>query len=111
MIRRPRRSTLFPYTTLFRSLQAGRRPALARQLLLRPGPRLRLLRRAARARAVLAWAPALALRIQRRGRDRPGARRRGRRPGARARAGDALGAAPDLELLAGGPARPARSVP
>src|SRR5439155_380638 len=91
-------------------LQAGRRPALARQLLLRPGPRLRLLRRAARARAVLAWAPALALRIQRRGRDRPGARRRGRRPGARARAGDALGAAHDLELLAGDPARRRRPV-
>src|SRR3712207_7010392 len=29
MIRRPPRSTLFPYTTLFRSHQAGRRVALA----------------------------------------------------------------------------------
>src|SRR2546427_3433206 len=32
MIRRPPRSTLFPYTTLFRSGRAGRAP---------PGPRLR----------------------------------------------------------------------
>src|SRR5256885_13248474 len=35
MIRRPPRSTLFPYTTLFRSLQAGRRrrrpPAVRRR--------------------------------------------------------------------------------
>src|SRR5687767_15074144 len=30
MIRRPPRSTLFPYTTLFRSRTAGRRPAAAR---------------------------------------------------------------------------------
>src|SRR2546425_9756385 len=28
MIRRPPRSTLFPYTTLFRSLHLGRRPGL-----------------------------------------------------------------------------------
>src|SRR2546422_6141086 len=33
MIRRPPRSTLFPYTTLFRSLQAGREAAHARELL------------------------------------------------------------------------------
>src|SRR2546430_10435863 len=33
MIRRPPRSTLFPYTTLFRSLQA----AIARRATLRPG--------------------------------------------------------------------------
>src|SRR3712207_2048495 len=32
MIRRPPRSTLFPYTTLFRSEQAGRRPAADRDL-------------------------------------------------------------------------------
>src|SRR3989475_8904650 len=34
MIRRPLRSTLFPYTTIFRSLQAGihRRPGLASAL-------------------------------------------------------------------------------
>src|SRR5256885_6247843 len=29
MIRRPPRSTLFPYTTLFRSLSCGRHPAIA----------------------------------------------------------------------------------
>src|SRR2546427_661865 len=113
----PGRTTQFAFTPETRETRVrlddasgGRRPALARQLLLRPGPRLRLLRRAARARTVLAWAPALALRIQRRGRDRPGARRRGRRPGARARAGHALGAAHDLELLAGDPARRRRPV-
>src|SRR2546429_991225 len=32
MIRRPPRSTLFPYTTLFRSLPAGKRPALGRAI-------------------------------------------------------------------------------
>src|SRR2546426_7187158 len=31
MIRRPPRSTLFPYTTLFRSQSAGERPLLARR--------------------------------------------------------------------------------
>src|SRR3712207_8664207 len=31
MIRRPPRSTLFPYTTLFRSWRAGRRPQLTSQ--------------------------------------------------------------------------------
>src|SRR5687768_18122455 len=36
MIRRPPRSTLFPYTTLFRSLSAWRRPAAGR----RSGPAL-----------------------------------------------------------------------
>src|SRR5258706_3518724 len=41
MIRRPPRSTLFPYTTLFRSLRvkpaaAGRRPRRARPRALRP---------------------------------------------------------------------------
>src|SRR2546430_9370846 len=43
MIRRPPRSTLFPYTTLFRSLRAGPRPAALREpapLLLRHGQRL-----------------------------------------------------------------------
>src|SRR5258708_29511841 len=30
MIRRPPRSTLFPYTTLFRSLEAGQAPAFGR---------------------------------------------------------------------------------
>src|SRR2546426_9267289 len=32
MIRRPPRSTLFPYTTLFRSLRAARAPLLVRQI-------------------------------------------------------------------------------
>src|SRR5688572_31133346 len=32
MIRRPPRSTLFPYTTLFRSMQDRRQPVLAQQL-------------------------------------------------------------------------------
>src|SRR2546429_7349954 len=44
MIRRPPRSTLFPYTTLFRSLEDPNGPAIARS----PdpaGPRLRLDRR------------------------------------------------------------------
>src|SRR2546429_4661662 len=31
MIRRPPRSTLFPYTTLFRSRQQSRRPAIGRR--------------------------------------------------------------------------------
>src|SRR5437667_10934509 len=35
MIRRPPRSTLFPYTTLFRSLQVGARPVWARLCLRR----------------------------------------------------------------------------
>src|SRR2546430_9005063 len=39
MIRRPPRSTLFPYTTLFRSL-ATRRPALDRQSLEHAAPRV-----------------------------------------------------------------------
>src|SRR3712207_7825347 len=34
MIRRPPRSTLFPYTTLFRSLLRGRRPHVGELLLL-----------------------------------------------------------------------------
>src|SRR2546426_8671153 len=33
MIRRPPRSTLFPYTTLFRSLQSGEEPCLLREVL------------------------------------------------------------------------------
>src|SRR5438309_7608165 len=32
MLRRPPRSTLFPYTTLFRSLEVGTAPGLAEQL-------------------------------------------------------------------------------
>src|SRR5256885_3542802 len=37
MIRRPPRSTLFPYTTLFRSLHESRRAAAAALALLEPG--------------------------------------------------------------------------
>src|SRR2546430_11990835 len=37
MIRRPPRSTLFPYTTLFRSDQGGPQPDRLHPLLLRPG--------------------------------------------------------------------------
>src|SRR5258708_26851890 len=37
MIRRPPRSTLFPYTTLFRSHRAWRRAARRRGLVRRPG--------------------------------------------------------------------------
>src|SRR2546430_13237371 len=37
MIRRPPRSTLFPYTTLFRSLRVRRQLALRPRLLQRPG--------------------------------------------------------------------------
>src|SRR2546430_10895406 len=37
MIRRPPRSTLFPYTTLFRSIQAVRRTG---PLMMPPGPKL-----------------------------------------------------------------------
>src|SRR2546422_4099548 len=37
MIRRPPRSTLFPYTTLFRSLRRGHRPIVQRRVL-DPGP-------------------------------------------------------------------------
>src|SRR2546430_6951063 len=40
MIRRPPRSTLFPYTTLFRSRRAIRRMAL-REILIWPDPRLK----------------------------------------------------------------------
>src|SRR3712207_8424221 len=41
MIRRPPRSTLFPYTTLFRSLRSSRRSSrLAAALLLLPAPAL-----------------------------------------------------------------------
>src|SRR5437588_8232568 len=36
MIRRPPRSTLFPYTTLFRSTSGGGRPAAGPQARLRP---------------------------------------------------------------------------
>src|SRR3712207_8064200 len=43
MIRRPPRSTLFPYTTLFRSRPAGARPLLPRRD--GPGRRLRVDRR------------------------------------------------------------------
>src|SRR5471032_2917876 len=39
MIRRPPRSTLFPYTTLFRSRQAGGDAARRRRQLPRPYPR------------------------------------------------------------------------
>src|SRR3989442_10464931 len=39
MIRRPPRSTLFPYTTLFRSLVCGMNLALLRGLLAAAGPR------------------------------------------------------------------------
>src|SRR5438876_7243096 len=42
MIRRPPRSTLFPYTTLFRSRAAGRGPAAARGAEAARVPRLRL---------------------------------------------------------------------
>src|ERR1039458_5873011 len=41
MIRRPPRSTLFPYTTLFRSPWAGRRPRTALPPRRRPGARAR----------------------------------------------------------------------
>src|SRR2546426_10366568 len=40
MIRRPPRSTLFPYTTLFRSPQPRARPAVARKTVERPAPQL-----------------------------------------------------------------------
>src|SRR5437879_10334660 len=40
MIRRPPRSTLFPYTTLFRSLEAGRRGGRPLQPVVRPVPRV-----------------------------------------------------------------------
>src|SRR2546425_6251789 len=40
MIRRPPRSTLFPYTTLFRSVQRDRRPPPARGRARSPLPRL-----------------------------------------------------------------------
>src|SRR5256885_12906890 len=39
MIRRPPRSTLFPYTTLFRSVHRGRRPALQLRRLAAAGHR------------------------------------------------------------------------
>src|SRR3712207_6931475 len=39
MIRRPPRSTLFPYTTLFRSDRLGRDPGRVRKLLLLARPR------------------------------------------------------------------------
>src|SRR2546430_10453212 len=42
MIRRPPRSTLFPYTTLFRSTQAYRTAARARELLKPSFPRVML---------------------------------------------------------------------
>src|SRR2546430_16888110 len=51
MIRRPPRSTLFPYTTLFRSLVAGERKA-ASEYRLRSG---QASRRAAERRSVLRW--------------------------------------------------------
>src|SRR5436309_12330632 len=55
MIRRPPRSTLFPYTTLFRSLPPGRRAALPARRARAPGcgagRRLRRGRRAPRGRA------------------------------------------------------------
>src|SRR5437016_9779395 len=56
MIRPPPRSTLFPYTTLFRSLDAGSRPACS------------LLFRAAglRTRATVAWADAARQEFRRR---------------------------------------------
>src|SRR2546425_4330304 len=38
MIRRPPRSTLFPYTTLFRSLRARRRPPQGAAVVVRSGP-------------------------------------------------------------------------
>src|SRR3712207_7021765 len=63
MIRRPPRSTLFPYTTLFRSLRHLRRPQWRDQLgaLVRPVPDRPLLPRlpGGRRRRV-AWAPVLA---------------------------------------------------
>src|SRR2546422_1110923 len=40
MIRRPPRSTLFPYTTLFRSPRGGRLPGEYRMAHALPGPRL-----------------------------------------------------------------------
>src|SRR2546428_4830292 len=43
MIRRPPRSTLFPYTTLFRSLSGGEQQMLAIGRILRTGARLLLL--------------------------------------------------------------------
>src|SRR5258705_9804020 len=61
MIRRPPRSTLFPYTTLFRSPRAGGRPD--------PGPRIRA---CARGRGALAGA---SLRQAARGAARSRARR------------------------------------
>src|SRR5205823_6036765 len=79
-------------------------------LLLRAGARVRLLVGAARARPARARPAALALRLQRRGRDRPGAGRRGGAARPRARAEDPLGAPDDLELVAGDPARRRRPV-
>src|SRR3712207_7469298 len=55
MIRRPPRSTLFPYTTLFRSLPRGQPPGLWKQL---STDHLRLL--VGQLRAVLAEQPRLA---------------------------------------------------
>src|SRR5260370_28722747 len=52
MIRRPPRSTLFPYTTLFRSLQLrcsfSRRPSASRTTVLASSPRLNHRRRVRR---------------------------------------------------------------
>src|SRR5437870_9154403 len=66
MSRRPRHSALFPYPTLFRSLDPGRSPAAARsRLALLPG-----------AGAILERRPARAARAD--GRHRRGGRGRGR---------------------------------
>src|SRR5689334_23748527 len=60
MIRRPPRSTLFPYTTLFRSLEPDQVPHLSRPIVLSkldhrvrlsPGPRVRKAERLHRSRS------------------------------------------------------------
>src|SRR5207302_7068390 len=77
---------------------------VARELLLRPGPRLRLLGGPARARAALARAPSLALRLQRGRGGGPGAGG-GRRPAADRRpAPEPLGGTDGVELVLGDPA-------
>src|SRR2546426_7207951 len=65
MIRRPPRSTLFPYTTLFRSLPAGAAWARVRRVLRRDPHRLGPRLRRGRARGSHRW---LARRVLLRGR-------------------------------------------
>src|SRR3712207_7143889 len=85
MIRRPPRSTLFPYTTLFRSLGRGRAGGPARHLT----PRQRR-------------SPAIPPRRSARGEDRRGDRRRGGPPAGgweKTRADSRHGHNPDAGLL------------